>query len=86
MRILVRSYSRSNWHSDVPVAPRIFFGLLLRSLMLLRGPVSRYVIEYRNAKAAQELYRHLSRLSDAELAKRGLDRRQLPQLVKDRRY
>jgi hypothetical protein len=86
MRILVRSYSRSNWHGDVPVAPRIFSGLLLRSLMLLRGAVSRYVIEYRSAKAAQELYRHLSSLSDAELARRGLERRQLPQLVRDRCY
>jgi hypothetical protein len=42
--------------------------------------------EYRKAGAAQELYERLSGLSGAELARRGLDRRQLPQFVRDSCY
>ncbi len=43
-----------------------------------------YVSEYRNARATEELYKELSRLSDSELARRGLDRAQLALLVKNR--
>ena len=48
------------------------------------GTARIYLVEYRNAKAAEELYWQLSRLSDAELARRGLDRHQLTQLVRER--
>jgi hypothetical protein len=43
-----------------------------------------YVREYRDARAAEELYKELARLSDSELARRGLDRPQLALLVKNR--
>jgi hypothetical protein len=48
------------------------------------GTARTYLVEYRNAKVAEELYRSLSRLSDAELARRGLDRHQLAPIVKER--
>ena len=38
----------------------------------------------RKAKAAEELYRYLSRLSDAELAVRGLNRHRLVQFINER--
>ncbi len=38
----------------------------------------------RNARAAEAIYLELSRLCDAELARRGIDRRQIPRLVFDR--
>jgi hypothetical protein len=43
-----------------------------------------YVSEYRDARAAQELYKEISRLSDGELARRGFDRAQLALLLKHR--
>jgi hypothetical protein len=43
-----------------------------------------YVIEYRDARAAEELYKELSRMSDSELERRGLDREQLALQVKHR--
>jgi hypothetical protein len=45
-----------------------------------------YVIEYRRAKAAAELHAHLSRLSDAELARRDLTRGQLAQHMREQHY
>jgi hypothetical protein len=39
------------------------------------------LIEYRNAKAAEDLYQRLSTHSDAELARLGLDRGSLTQHV-----
>jgi hypothetical protein len=83
MRILVRLYSRSDWHGSAPVAPPTFADLLHTAWALLHGAVTPYVIEYRRAKAAQELCRRLSSLSGAELDRRGLERRRLPQLVRD---
>jgi hypothetical protein len=38
----------------------------------------------RNARAAEAIYLELSRLCDAELARRGIDRRQIARLVFDR--
>jgi hypothetical protein len=38
----------------------------------------------RNARAAEAIYFELSRLCDAELARRGIDRGQIPRLVFDR--
>ena len=43
-----------------------------------------YLSEYRDARAAEELYKELSRLSDGELARRGLDREQLATVLKHR--
>jgi hypothetical protein len=43
--------------------------------------VSAYVAGYREANAAAALYHALSRLSDAELARRGIDRAELHRLV-----
>jgi len=43
-----------------------------------------YLIEYRKAKAAEDLYQQLSRQSDAELARRGLHRKGLIQFVRER--
>jgi hypothetical protein len=43
-----------------------------------------YVSEYRDARAAEELHKELSRMSDCELARRGLDRARLALLVKHR--
>ena len=48
------------------------------------GVVRVYQAEHRKARAAEELHRHLSPLSDAELARRGLHRDQLLELVKAR--
>ena len=48
------------------------------------GAVVTYMSEYRKAKVSEELYRQLARLSDAELAARGLDRRQLAQFISRR--
>jgi len=42
--------------------------------------------EQRRAKAAEEIYLHLSRLSDAELARRGLERARLADVVRERLY
>jgi hypothetical protein len=50
------------------------------------GAMLNYVIEYRRAKAAAELHTQLSRLSDAELARRDLTRDQLAQHIRERRY
>jgi hypothetical protein len=48
------------------------------------GALATYMIAYRKAKVAEDLHRYLSRLSDAELAGRGLNRRQLPQFIRQR--
>jgi hypothetical protein len=76
MRSLVRSSLVTPWRD------------LLRALIWasgrITGAVVAHIVAHRKAKAAEELYRHLSRLSDAELAARGLDRRQLPQLMVER--
>jgi hypothetical protein len=44
------------------------------------------LVEHRKAKAAEELYTRLSRCSDADLARRGLDRQQLGRFISDRLY
>jgi hypothetical protein len=41
-----------------------------------------YIDHHRSARTAEELYRHLSLMSDAELARRGLRRDQIAQYVK----
>jgi hypothetical protein len=41
-----------------------------------------YVSKHREARAAGELYARLSRLSDGELARRGLKRERLAELTK----
>jgi hypothetical protein len=45
-----------------------------------------YVVERQRAKAAEVLYTQFSRLSDAELARRGLNRTHLAQFIRDRLY
>jgi hypothetical protein len=45
------------------------------------GTVRLYLIRHRDARAGEELHRHLSLLSDTDLARRGLDREQLAQLL-----
>jgi hypothetical protein len=43
--------------------------------------ISAYIAGYRDANAAAALYHALSRLSDAELARRGINRAELHRLV-----
>jgi hypothetical protein len=73
---------RSDWH--LPLSASALLHALGRGLARSIGIVRTYVVEHRNARAGEELYRHLSRLSDAELARRGLGREQVAQLVKGR--
>ena len=60
-------------------------GELLQAMArgLARGMESAriYIEHHNNARAAEELHRHLSRLSDAELARRGLRRDQIAQYI-----
>jgi hypothetical protein len=46
------------------------------------GTALNYVAQRRDARAAEEIYRSLSRLSDAELARRGLRREQIAEFAK----
>jgi hypothetical protein len=45
-----------------------------------------YFVEHRRAKAAEDTYHRLSRMSDAELAKHGLERSQIASFIKERLY
>jgi hypothetical protein len=57
---------------------------LRRAVGRVGGAVAAYSNAHRKAKTAEELYCSLSRLSDAELAARGLDRQRLTQFLADR--
>ena len=74
----------------VRTSPRLPSGFLLEALSRAFertvGAAVVYMIEYRKAKAAEELCRHLARLSDEELAVWGLDRRSLAQFIRQRLY
>ncbi|MFZ0848026.1 MAG: hypothetical protein WAO08_02320 [Hyphomicrobiaceae bacterium] len=74
----------------VRTSPRLPSGFLLEALSRAFertvGAAVVYMIEYRKAKAAEELCRHLARLSDQELAVWGLDRRSLAQFIRQRLY
>jgi hypothetical protein len=70
-------------------SPPLAFSRLLAHALIwayerTAGTVVTYMIEYRKAKVSEELYRHLSRLSDAELAARGLDHQRLAQFISQR--
>jgi hypothetical protein len=62
------------------------FRTLLRRLERPFAAVLIYLIEYRRAKAAEETFARLSSLSDAELAKHGIERGQISQFVRERLY
>lgn len=74
----------------VRTSPRLPSGFLLEALSRAFertvGAAVVYMIEYRKAKAAEDLCRHLARLSDEELAVWGLDRRSLAQFIRQRLY
>ncbi len=74
----------------VRTSPRLPSGFLLEALSRAFertvGAAVVYMIEYRQAKAAEDLCRHLARLSDGELAVWGLDRRSLAQFIRQRLY
>jgi hypothetical protein len=67
-----------------PLSASVMLHALAAGLARSIGMARTYQNEHRNARAAEELHRHLSQLSDAELARRGLHRDQLLELVKGR--
>ncbi len=71
MKMLVRTDLRSGSHTWALFASRAFDSLVQAYLCSV-GAIEHYVIEYRRAKVAHQLYQHLSGLSGAELAKRDL--------------
>ncbi len=77
---LAAAIQRQEWN------PSSSAGGLLHALTrgLVRGMETAqvYIDHHGNARAAEELYQHLSRLSDAELARRGLRRDQIADYVK----
>jgi hypothetical protein len=72
----------------VRTSPSYPSGLLLEALTwaLKRtaGKAVTCMIAYRKAKAAEDLYNHLLRWSDPDLAAHGLDRGRLAQLISQR--
>ncbi len=82
MEQLANSARKRDWYFRT--SARVLLEVLGRGVSRAIGTARTYLVEHRNAKVAEELYRSLSRLSDAELARRGLDRRQLARLVKER--
>jgi hypothetical protein len=70
----------------VRTSPRLPSGFLLNAFECTVGVAVVYMIAYRETKAAEDLYQHLSRLSDEELTVRGLDRRHLAQFIRQRLY
>jgi hypothetical protein len=69
---------------DQSLSPSDLLQALSRGLLRSIGTAQAHLAQHREARAAQELHRHLSGLSDAELARRGLDREQLARLVAPR--
>jgi hypothetical protein len=65
----------------LPPADRNIIKLVGGALDSLGSLAWIYLIEYRNAKAAEDLYQRLSTHSDAELARLGIDRGSLTQHV-----
>jgi hypothetical protein len=72
--------------SSPPAPSRLLLHALIRAYEYTIGAVAAYMIEYRKAQVAERLHSYLSRLSDKELAARGLDRRQLAQFIRQRLY
>jgi IS1 family transposase len=69
----------SNAASSFPAKSR--HARLWTALERASATVAAYVASCRDAHAAAALYRELSRLSDAELARRGMDRAEIRRLV-----
>ena len=69
-----------------PFSASVLQHLLDRQLEHSIGTARNYLVEHRKAQVADELYTHLSGLSDAELARRGLKRQDLPQFIKEHLY
>ncbi len=67
-----------------PLSASVLLHALAAGLSRSIGIARVYQAEHRNARAAEELHERLSPLSDAELARRGLHRDQLLELVKGR--
>jgi hypothetical protein len=72
----------------VRTSPPFPSGFLLEALTwaLKRtaGKAFACMIAYRKAKAAEDLYKHLLRRSDPDLAAHGLDRGRLAQMISQR--
>jgi hypothetical protein len=72
----------------VRTSPSFASGLSLEALTwaLKRtaGKAFACMIAYRKANAAEDLYKHLLRWSDQDLAAHGLDRERLAQLISQR--
>lgn len=81
MKVLVKPIGESDWN----------FQLSASALLHVVGKAFKWAVvtawTYMSARhkawVAEELYRSLSRLSNAELARRGLNREQLAYLVKE---
>ena len=69
-----------DWNPSV--SARGVLHALARGLARAIATAQVYLAYHRDARVAEELYRHLRRLSDAELARRGLSRDQIAQFVK----
>ena len=80
MRPLAGTDARIDWY------PTFYLSILVHALgqgfKRALGSAQIYVIEHRNARVAEELHQNLWRLSDAELARRGLARERLAQFIK----
>jgi hypothetical protein len=84
MKPLTRSAQRSDWYP--PFSAGVLLYAVGRAFERSLGAAQSYLGERRKAAAAEELYRHLAGLSDAELARRGLDRHQLAHVVREHFY
>ena len=68
--------------SAAPARGRTLPGKVSRLIALLRDGL----VEYRKAKAAESLYRQLRTMSEEDLAKAGLSRRDIARQVRERLY
>ena len=82
MKPLVKPIQGSG--SFPPFSASVLMHALGRAVERFIGRARIYLGEHRKAKIAEEQYTNLSRLSGAELAKRGLRREQIAQLIKGR--
>ena len=67
-----------------PLSAAVLLHALAAGVSRSIGIARVYQDEHRKARVAEELHEHLSQLSDAELARRGLHRDQLLELIKGR--
>ncbi len=84
MKPLSKPIQRSDWYP--PFSAGVLLHAVGRAFERSIGTARTYLSEQRKAKAAEDLYQHLSGLSDAELARRGLDRDQLAHFVREHFY